>query len=268
MVTEPGLPAKGQRRRRMLLLAVAAFILAAVWPLMWSDYDGYEPSPLPSTSPTVRPTSPIPTSRTTRPPAATSTVVRTSTTTTVLLTGQDAIESTLRGLKRGRILFNVPVTMTVARKERIEVRVARSPTVPLSPSLRGSGPPIEEVLPKVSTFMSVDLRGQDFAIESLSPTEQPVSSDDFAQWEWDVTPKASGTKSLHIVVNVRVPLPDGRSEERIGVPVYDREVAVRANPGYNFREFLRNWQWIVGTLIALAGVILGILNFRKSKSNE
>jgi hypothetical protein len=113
---------------------------------------------------------------------------------------------------------------------------------------------IEDV--PTSTFMGVELRGESFAIVGLSPLEQIVAPT--ARWEFDVKPLHSGVQTLTLSVSLRLDHlgPDVMAGSRIAVPVVERQIRIRVNFGFEARSFLaRYWQWLVGTAIAVGGVV-------------
>ena len=147
--------------------------------------------------------------------------------------------------------------MTQQRKERIEVRIARSPELraALVKGLQGAVQ-FEEV--PTADYMGVELTGDTFEIKPFSPLEQIVAPK--ARWQFDVTPLRSGIQTLILVVSLRInqlaPAHQAVSG-RIGVPVLERRIRIHVNIGYGTRSFLAgNWQWLVGTIVA-AGAALG-----------
>jgi hypothetical protein len=137
----------------------------------------------------------------------------------------DIISRELEKLSRGLILFNVPVNMTVDKKERIEVRITKNFTENLTEGLKGRGiPNVEKIM--VNTFMKVDLTGNNFDIEPLSPEDQIVGIEGFTLWEWDVIPLEPGIQVLHFLVTVRIRISDHPPLDK-AYPVWDRYINVK-----------------------------------------
>jgi len=156
-------------------------------------------------------------------------------------------------VKPGLLAFNPPAEMTQGRKERIEVRVARSPELreALVKGLRGAVQ-FEEV--PTADYMGVELTGDSFKITPFSPLEQIVAPK--ARWEFDVTPLRSGIQTLTLVVSLGIKHLAPAVNGRIGVPVLQRQIRIRVNIGYGTRGFLaRNWQWLVGTAVAVVAAL-------------
>ncbi|MGI9007321.1 MAG: hypothetical protein ACR2FU_14195 [Streptosporangiaceae bacterium] len=147
---------------------------------------------------------------------------------------RDPVRRAIRSAVRpGVLAFNPPEEMTQGRPERVEVGVARSAELVdgLVSGLRGRGGVRIEPVP-TSAFMSAELRGDSFVIAALSPAEQIVAPT--ARWEFDVTPRRAGVQTLTLCIRVSV--------------------------GYGARSFFaQNWQWLVGTAIALGGAVAAIL---------
>jgi HEAT repeat protein len=172
---------------------------------------------------------------------------------------QGIVEHELKKLELGRILFNPPKEMKVGVRERIEVRISKDMQENLLSGLKGRGVAnIENV--KIGNVMKVELFGDDFKIESLSEKEQFIASSEYSQWEWEVTPLESGNKVIYLSVSVMIHL-EKLGEKIKSYPVLDRKIYVNVNFVYSLKK---NWEWVVGTLIALIVAIITVLSFLKN----
>ena len=160
-------------------------------------------------------------------------------------------------VSEGRLLFNPSERMRQGRLERVEVGIAGSKGLDevLRAGLRGRGhAQIEDI--ETSPFMAVELKGPGFEITALNPTpggEQLLRPT--ALWEFDVLPVRSGAQKLQVCVVMRIPLPN-RDDERVSVPVLERDVRVRVDPRYGSQQFVKkNWQWLVATAAGLGGAL-------------
>jgi hypothetical protein len=158
---------------------------------------------------------------------------------------------------QGFLAFNPPAEMRQGRQERVEVGVARVAALKeaLVEGFRGRGEPqFEEI--ETSSLMSVALKGRAFDITSYSAHEQIVAP--LAKWEFDVLPVRPGMQTLTLSVDLRIALP-GLAELGSGyrsVPVLQRAIRIRVDMGYGTRRFVAsNWQWLIATVIGLAGAI-------------
>jgi len=159
----------------------------------------------------------------------------------------DVLQEELSRFPMGKIVFNPPSVMKLGVKDRIEARITRDIKKNLLESLKGRGIPQSEQL-KISELMKVRLSGHDFNIIKLNEEEQIIDKTDFTEWAWDVIPKKSGKKTLHLHVTLRIRLPFG--EERKDHPVFDKEIVVKVNPTYSVKIFIVSyWKWIVTALI-------------------
>ena len=159
----------------------------------------------------------------------------------------EILQEELNRLPIGKIVFNPPEVMKLGIKDRIEARITKDLQENILASLKGRGIPQSEQL-KISELMKVRLSGDDFNIIALNEEEQIIARTGFTEWAWDVTPKKSGKKILHLHVTLRIRLPFG--EERKDHPVLDREIVVEVNPAYSVKIFLVSyWKWIVTALI-------------------
>lgn len=161
----------------------------------------------------------------------------------------DVLQEELSRFPMGKIVFNPPSVMKLGVKDRIEARITRDIKENLLESLKGRGIPQSEQI-KISELMKVRLSGSghDFNIIKLNEEEQIIDKTGFTEWAWDVTPKKSGKKTLHLHVTLRIRLPFG--EERKDHPVLDKEIVVKVNPTYSVKIFIvLYWKWIVTALI-------------------
>ena len=166
----------------------------------------------------------------------------------------EVLKEELDRLPVGKVVFNPPDTMKVGVKERVETRISRDVDADLMASLKGRGlPQIEEL--RISELMKVRVSGSDFDITQLNEEEQFIGMEGFTEWAWDILPKKSGKKVLHLHVTLRIRLPFG--EERKDHPVLDREVIVKVNPVYSAGIFVSAyWKWMATALILpLIGLI-------------
>ncbi|WP_327634533.1 hypothetical protein OHB24_31735 [Kribbella sp. NBC_00482] len=171
---------------------------------------------------------------------------------------QEVINSAVsRFVTEGRVLFNPPDRMRKGHLERVEVAVARTKDLDeaLLQMVRGQGQPrIENI--ETSPFMAVELKGSGFDVTPLqgaTGTEQLLRPT--ALWEFDVLPLRSGFQTLQVCVAMRIPIQD-RSDERVSIPVLERQIRVAIDTRYSSQQFLkRNWQWLIVTLIGFAGAV-------------
>lgn len=178
----------------------------------------------------------------------------------------ELVADELMRMAPGKILFNPPEEMTVSVSERIEVRVASELVENLTEGLRGRGEP-QIVNIEIGEVMEVQLRGEHFRIEELSPRRQMMTESHVARWDFSVTPLKAGQRFLILTACVMVKLPD-RPEVPLEVKVFDKSIEVKVNPMATISQFLgRNWQWFVTTLVG-SGLIGWIVRRRRKLSQR
>lgn len=167
------------------------------------------------------------------------------------------VDSALKELSIGKMLFVTLTEMKVGVKEPVLVRLTQNLTEDLTKGLKERGQrQFDEI--KVGSFMKAKLTGDNFDIESLSSEEQVVGEVGVTEWVWHVTPSKSGTKWLHLTVTVRILIPDHDEQKKDSV-VLDKKIRVKVNPPYTIKTFIGSyWQWIVGTIIAIVIAAIGI----------
>ena len=160
----------------------------------------------------------------------------------------------------GRLLFNPPDQMKLGQTARIEVRLTRTldRDAELLTHLRGSGDPQLEEIP-TAPLMAVALKGDGFKITGYSDEEQRVSHDDITAWEFDIEALKRGQQRLVLSVSLRVPVP-GQPVEHKSIPVREATIVVHVgSPALVAHFIVGNWQWFIGTAIAVAAGLVAVL---------
>ncbi len=160
----------------------------------------------------------------------------------------------------GRLLFNPPDRMQLGQTERVEVRLTRTlkRDKELLEHLRGHGEPQLEEIP-TAPLMAVTLKGDGFQITAYSDEEQSVSQDDLTTWEFDIRALRRGHQRLVLSVSLRIPVP-GQPSEHKSIPVREAMIDVQVGPAALVGHFVvGNWQWFIGTAIAIAAVVAAVL---------
>jgi hypothetical protein len=176
-------------------------------------------------------------------------------------TYDDLVRSAFAELvKPGRLLFNPPDRMKLGQTERVEVRLARTLELDaeLLKQLHGQGTPRLEEIP-TAPRMAVTLKGDGFQIKPYSDEEQTVTPDSITIWEFDIYAIERGQQRLVISVSLRIPVP-GQSLERKSIPVREATIDVQVGLPARVGHFVSgNWQWFIGTAIAIAAVVVAVL---------
>jgi len=156
----------------------------------------------------------------------------------------------------GQLAENIPRNMRVAVPVLVEVRIARGDVKALAEGLQGGGAAYQHEV-TITKAMSVRLRAPDggFYIETASPETQWIektlllSSDDFASWRWNVTPREKGKKRLQLVISARTVGADGLAAE---TALPDQVITIRVRT--NYAKSMSLWAgWVIA---ALAGGLL------------
>ncbi len=160
----------------------------------------------------------------------------------------------------GRLLFNPPGRMQLGRTERVEVRLTRTLELDaeLREHLRGRGEPQLEEIP-AAPLMAVTLKGEGFRITAYSDEEQSVTQDAITTWEFDIRALKRGQQRLVMCVSLRIPVP-GQSVEHKSIPVREATIDVQVRAPALVGHFVSgNWQWFIGTAIAIAAVVVAVI---------
>jgi len=178
-----------------------------------------------------------------------------------IVTYDDLVHSAFAALVRpGRLLFNPPDRMKLGQTERVEVRLARTLELDaeILQNLGGQGNPQLEEIP-TAPRMAVTLQGDGFRIKAYSDEVQAVTKDDITIWQFDICAIKQGQQRLVICVSLRIPVP-GQPLEHKSIPVREATINVQVGMPALVGHFVSgNWQWFIGTAIALAAVLVAVL---------
>lgn len=142
--------------------------------------------------------------------------------------------------------------MRVAVPVLVEVRIARRDVKALAEGLQSGGAAYRHEV-TLTNAMSVRLRAPDggFFIENASPETQWIektlllSSEEFAIWRWNVTPREKGKKRLQLIISARTVSGDGLAAE---TALPDQVITVRVRT--NFAKSVSRWAgWAVAALV-------------------
>jgi hypothetical protein len=164
-------------------------------------------------------------------------------------------------VKPGRLLFNPPDRMQLGQAERVEVRLTRTLELDaeLLENLGGPGKPQVEEIP-AAPLMAVTLKGDGFRITAYSDEEQSVTPDGITTWEFDIQARKRGQQRLVMSVSLRIPVPGQRLEHK-SIPVREATIDVQVGAPALVAHFISsNWQWFIGTAIAIAAVAVAVLH--------
>lgn len=168
-----------------------------------------------------------------------------------------AFDEAFARLGRGWFGVGAPAEMRVGDTARVRASVVRDELrrdlvqADLAPARQQK---IEAL--SLGKELRVELKAdeRDFRIEALSEPAQPVLARETSVWEWDVTAKASGQRSLEVVATNLVDVEGkliGKSQ-----PVKTIVMRVRVNPVLSVMEFFRTGLGqVLSVLTALAGAI-------------
>ena len=163
-------------------------------------------------------------------------------------------------VKPGRLLFNPPDRMQLGQTVRVEVRLTRTLELDaeLLEHLRGPGKPQLEEIP-TAPLMAVTLKGDGFQITAYSDEEQSVTQGGITTWEFDIRALKHGSQRLVMCVSLRIPVP-GQPLEHKSIPVREAMIDVQVGAPALVAQFVSsNWQWFIGTAIAIAAVLVAVL---------
>jgi hypothetical protein len=150
-------------------------------------------------------------------------------------------------LPKGTLKFTPPKEMVLYEKKRIQVQISKRQQQEFMAKAKAEGNIIDSVT--VSDIMTVKLMGEDFEIIPLDDEEQGVTEQGYTQWEFDITPKESGTLDLYVKAGIVYAVP-GLGLTKKSFPVYERRIEVHASPVKRFASFMtERWEFLITTFL-------------------
>ena len=107
-------------------------------------------------------------------------------------------------------------------------------------------------------LMAVTLKGDGFRITAYSDEEQSITQDGITTWEFDIQAHKRGQQRLVMCVSLRIPVP-GQPLEHKSIPVREAVFDVQVGVPAVMQFVAGNWQWFIGTAIAIAAVVVAVL---------
>ena len=161
------------------------------------------------------------------------------------------VDLILHTMQLGNIAFNAPTSMDLDETVRIQLLLGIKKTIEeLKQNIKveiekkhlfGD---IEAARIKVAPLiMQAHLEGYSFDIKSITPDEQPISSEITTEWLWEVIPKSSGIGILSLTLNAKLPI-EGNSTYRT-IRTFKKEIRVEVTRLQQTENFIKdNWQWL------------------------
>ncbi len=162
------------------------------------------------------------------------------------------IEEARHRFPEGQIAFDPPKEMEMDKTDLFEVRITQQTpsSADLTKGLPGPGSPRIEKL-KIGCNVKVTLTGQEeeFKITPVTPEARLLDPKTlFEPWQWQVTPKKSGDRSVIVTVQALANFP-GIGERPLYVTTYTHKISVKVTSSSIWEWIQRNWQWIISTLL-------------------
>lgn len=179
----------------------------------------------------------------------------------VVASDDETLDQQVAKLQQGNLAYNTPTTMKTGQTVHVIARIGSgSVSVSTLESGMPSGPGTQTVATStpISTKMKMSLTSADFDITPLSTQEQFIADNTPTSWEWEITPKHSGTLSLHLAATVEL---NDLSKDFAAV---DRTIAVQVDPVNAAENFFQaNAVWALGVIGAAIASIWTWLKKRK-----
>ena len=149
------------------------------------------------------------------------------------------VDTELKGVtdNRGVLLYNIPDSMKVNKKETVDVRISRSLRMENMKRLKNRLP--ADAQPKLDTIITgeimdvqlseYDTTSRKFRITPLLVGEQILDTNDVAAWSWSVTPLVAGKHYLFVRVGIKQYSEKFNKEGYRYIPVWEKAIEVESN---------------------------------------
>jgi hypothetical protein len=155
-------------------------------------------------------------------------------------------DSILDQLHESTIAFNVPESVNVAEKFRIQVILDPKKQVG-EVNIEQKGIVVSSKI-QVSKIITVKLIAPSFTVVSLSTEEQALAESAPTTWEWDLTPTKPGKQEVKITVDALVQVDDMSANRHI--TTFDQTVMIDITQQQVIVGWLKQYgQWLWSTIL-------------------
>lgn len=170
---------------------------------------------------------------------------------------------------KGELVHAIPRMMEEDERRTAFVRISREADAELLEMLPEDLPQETHQIDVSSSMIAdlIPLPTGSFEVVPLTEREQLLPNIGYASWEWEVMAKKPGEHELALSVSLVVTDAAG-NRGRQTVEVFRQNVSVTVLPlsARAIRFVEGNWQWIIGTVLALIGLYFGYQKRKKPKT--
>lgn len=130
------------------------------------------------------------------------------------------------GLRAARIVYNAPQTMTLNMPVDLRLLVDASDMENLEALLEGLEGETRTGEAALTSQVSASLYGSGFDIRALKPARQVLPDDKPISWQWEVTPRREGVRTLNLEVFAH----PGDGDATAGVKEFHDQIDVTVTP--------------------------------------
>jgi hypothetical protein len=157
------------------------------------------------------------------------------------------IDLIIKNLAEGTYSFNKPDSAYVEEPFRVVLTLTTAPDQDVSSVFLGTEGKVTAKQGQFAQHLEARLRGGiDFKVDPSDPQEQTVTSLNPVVWEWSVTPRKPGNKTMFIDVAANLIL--GTQQEHVQLKTLDERIEIRVSILH----------FILAAVTSLWGVALGI----------
>lgn len=174
------------------------------------------------------------------------------------------VDAVLEQMTVGNMVFNRPASMVRGEAKRVTLLISQSSTIDeLKAELGASAGAVREQQIRIAPLMQARLTGSAFAITPITPEEQPMSSSETTEWQWEIKPAEFGQLPLHLSVDMIVTI-DGQ-ERRRHLRSFEETIIVEVAWGPWIASFVwENIEWLVTAIVLPLGLWL-VKRWRKRR---
>jgi hypothetical protein len=130
----------------------------------------------------------------------------------------------VENLRVGTYAFNKPALAFVGEPFRLRLALKTADKQDIKESFAGLAGVVTEREGKFAQSVEATLRGDDLNIEPNGPQQRTATTHDAVEWEWTITPKAGGEKTL--VIEVAANIEAGPEKHKVKVKTLREAIVI------------------------------------------
>lgn len=158
------------------------------------------------------------------------------------------VEAIANQLESANIAYNTPSNINIEDKAKIQLLIDfNKAQEELAKEVKADGKVVTGNVLASSKLMA-HVSSADFDIVEITPETQILDDSLTTEWDWELVPKSTGKKQIHLEITALVSTEDGLFSHHI--KSYDTDITVEVTKKQLIKSFVKNyWQWMISSLL-------------------